>query len=307
MKKISLVIPIYNEEDCILQFFKEVLCVLYEIEYEWEIVFVDDGSIDNTVKIIKEIAESEKRIKLVEFSYNHGKQLAITAAIQHASGDFLIYMDSDLQDPPEEIPRLILEINKGYDLVFGIRKIKMDSKINVFYSKIFWWILNKFTGIKIPTGLAVMRIFTRQFANKFLEYSEQNRFIEGIFIHVGMRQSIIEIEQRERFAGKTKFNFRSKIRLAIDAIFDFSELPLKLAVKAGVLLSIFGFISLLLIVIAKLFIFDFYAGWPSIISVIIFGLGVQLFFIGIIAIYIGKIYKESKSRPLFSIKEKINL
>jgi dolichol-phosphate mannosyltransferase len=259
------------------------------------------------VKIIKEVAESEKRIKLVEFSYNHGKQLAITAAIQHATGDFLIYMDSDLQDPPAEIPRLILEINKGYDLVFGIRKIKMDSKINVFYSKIFWWILNKFTGIKIPTGLAVMRIFTRQFANKFLEYSEQNRFIEGIFIHVGMKQSIIEIEQRERFAGQTKFNFRSKIRLALDAIFDFSELPLKLAVKAGVILSIFGFISLLLIVIAKLFIVDFYAGWPSIISVIIFGLGVQLFFIGIIAIYVGKIYKESKRRPLFSIKEKINL
>ena len=307
MKKISLVIPIYNEEDCIRQFFTEVLCVLKEIEYEWEIVFVDDGSIDNTVKIIKEVAESEKRIKLVEFSYNHGKQLAITAAIQHATGDFLIYMDSDLQDPPAEIPRLILEINKGYDLVFGIRKIKMDSKINVFYSKIFWWILNKFTGIKIPTGLAVMRIFTRQFANKFLEYSEQNRFIEGIFIHVGMKQSIIEIEQRERFAGQTKFNFRSKIRLALDAIFDFSELPLKLAVKAGVILSIFGFISLLLIVIAKLFIVDFYAGWPSIISVIIFGLGVQLFFIGIIAIYVGKIYKESKRRPLFSIKEKINL
>jgi dolichol-phosphate mannosyltransferase len=216
-------------------------------------------------------------------------------------------MDSDLQDPPTEIPRFISEINKGYDLVFGIRKTKIDSKINILYSKIFWWILNKFTGIKIPTGLAVMRIFTRQFANKFLEYSEQNRFIEGIFIHVGMRQSVLEIDQRERFAGKTKFNFKAKIQLALDAIFDFSELPLKLAVKAGIFLSICGFISLIIILIAKLFIVNFYAGWPSIISAIIFSLGVQLFFIGIIAIYIGKIYKESKRRPLFSIKTKINL
>lgn len=307
MKKISLVIPIYNEEECINQFLKEVLNIFDEIEYDWEIVFVDDGSNDNTAQIIKEFAKSEKRIKLIEFSYNHGKQLAITAAIQYSSGDLLIYMDSDLQDPPTEIPRLISEINKGYDLVFGIRRTKIDSKINILYSKVFWWILNKFTGIKIPTGLAVMRIFTREFANKFLEYSEQNRFIEGIFVHIGMKQSVIEIDQRERFAGKTKYNFKSKMKLAFDAIFDFSELPLKFAVKLGIFLSICGFMSLLIILFAKLFIIDFYAGWPSIISAIIFSLGVQLFFTGIVAIYIGKIYKESKKRPLFSVKEKINL
>jgi dolichol-phosphate mannosyltransferase len=212
-----------------------------------------------------------------------------------------------LQDPPDEIPNFVSEIEKGYDLVFGVRKEKIDSGINKLYSKIFWGTLNKFTGLEIPKGLAVMRIFNRKFANKFLEYGEQNRFIEGIFIHVGMKRTQIEVSQRKRFAGKSKFNFKRKMQLAFDAIFDFSELPLKLAVRLGILMSLAGIFSLIVIFILKLFVIDFAAGWPSIISAIVLSLGIQLFFIGIAAIYIGKIYKESKHRPLFSIKEITNL
>jgi len=306
MKKLSLVIPVYFEEECIDQFLLETIPVLESIEYNWEIIFIDDGSEDKTVEILKENAIREPRIKIIEFSYNQGKQAAVSAGIRYATGDLLLYMDSDLQDPPNEIPRFINEISLGYDLVFGIRKEKMDSLLNKTYSRIFWLILNKFTGLKIPTGLAVMRIFTRNFAEKFLEYSEQNRFIEGIFMHVGMRRSNIEIVQRNRFAGKSKFNFKRKIQLALDAIFDFSELPLKFAVRLGIIFSICGFISLVIILFLELFIIDFAAGWPSIISSIVLSLGVQLFFIGIAAIYIGKIYKESKRRPLYSIKQFTN-
>lgn len=306
-KKLSLVVPVYFEEECILQFIKETEGVLNTLSMEYEIVFIDDGSADHTVELIKQAAESKTYIKLVELSYNHGKQAAVTAGISHASGDYLLYMDPDLQDPPVEIPRFIEEIEKGYDLVFGIRKEKVDGLLNKLFSKIFWTILEKFTGLKIPKGLAVMRIFNRKFANKFLEYPEQNRFIEGIFMHIGMKRSNIFIEQRERFAGTTKFNFKAKMNLALDAIYDFSEIPLKMTVRVGFFLFVIGILSVIGIFILKLFIIDFQMGWPSIMVAIIIASGMQLFFLGIVALYIGRTYKESKKRPLFSVKELTNI
>jgi glycosyltransferase involved in cell wall biosynthesis len=307
MKKLSLVVPVYFEEECIGQFIHETNSVLQSLNLDWEIVFVDDGSKDRTIELIKAAAISDTRIKLIEFSYNQGKQAAVSAGIKSATGDYMIYMDPDLQDPPVEIPRFIEEIEKGYDLVFGVRKEKIDSTLNKMYSKIFWGVLNKFTGLEIPKGLAVMRIFNRKFADKFLEYSEQNRFIEGIFMHIGMNRSQIEIAQRPRFAGKSKFNFKRKMQLAFDAIFDFSELPLQIAVGAGVITSIIGVMALIVIALLKIFLIDFAGGWPSLFSAIVLSLGIQLFFIGIAAIYIGKIYKESKGRPLYSIKNTTNL
>ena len=307
MKKLSLVIPVYFEEDCIGQFLTETIPVLEKIAMQWEIVFIDDGSLDKTTEIIKEKSKKENRIKLIEFSYNHGKQAAVSAGIKYSTGDYIIYMDPDLQDPPEEIPKFIEEIEKGYDLVFGKRLEKKDSYTNVLFSKIFWWTLEKFTGLKLPKGLAVMRIFNRKFANTFLKYSEQNRFIEGIFMHIGLKQSIITISQRERFAGISKFNFKRKMNLAFDAIFDFSELPLKIAIKTGFYLTLMSFLALISIIIARIFFIEFQIGWPSIIITILGSTGILLIFIGILAIYIGKLYKEIKARPLFSIKEFTNI
>lgn len=306
MTKLSLVVPVYFEEACIEQFLKETIAVLNECKVEWEIIFIDDGSEDRTVELISLKASDDDRVKLIEFSYNHGKQAAVSAGIQYTTGDYIIYMDPDLQDPPKEIPRFLVAIEDGYDVVFGVRHKKMDGFVNRILSKIFWSILRKYTGLEIPTDLAVMRIFNRKFANKFLEYKEQNRFIEGIFIHIGMNRTELEISQRERFAGKSKFNFKRKLQLAFDAIFDFSELPLKLAVRLGIAFSFLGLMSLIGILILKVFI-NFASGWPSLFSMMVFSLGLNLFFIGIAAIYIGKIYKESKARPLFSIRNKINL
>lgn len=306
MKKLSLVVPVYYEQEVILQFLKETKEELEKLPIDYEYVFVDDGSKDRTVEIIKEEGKKDNRIKLVVFSYNHGKASAVSAAIANASGDYLLYMDPDLQDPPAEIPRFLEEIEKGYDFVWGIRKEKMDSFINKQFSKIFWGTLNKFTGLNIPKGIAVMRIFNREFADEFLKYTETNRFIEGIFINISKNWTTIEIGQRERFAGTSKFNFKRKMQLAFDAIFDFSELPLKMTVKFGMSLIVLGLVGLFVLLISKLFFIEFQAGWPSIIASIVLVFGLQLFFMGIISLYIGRIYKEVKNRPLYSIKEKIN-
>ncbi len=306
-KTLSLVVPVYFEEDCIEQFITETRSVLESLPLNYEIVFVDDGSTDKTAHIIREHAGRDARLKLIEFSYNHGKQAAVTAGIRYAKGDYLLYMDPDLQDPPDEIPRFLDKLEKGYDLVFGVRKEKKDSVINTIFSKLFWYVLDKFTSLQIPKGLAVMRIFTRRFADQFLLYSEQNRFIEGMFMHVGMKQSTLLIDQRARFAGVSKFNFRRKIQLAIDAIMDFSDLPLRIAVHIGLILSSFGFLAILVVIILKFTVVDFQAGWPSLLSVLLMGFGVQIFFIGVAALYIGKIYRETKRRPLYSIKELTNV
>lgn len=307
MKKLSLVVPVYYEQEVILQFLKETKEELEKLPIVYEYVFVDDGSTDKTVEIIKEQAKLDDRIKMVVFSYNHGKASAISAAIAHATGDYLLYMDPDLQDPPVEIPRFFYEMEKGYDLVWGIRKEKKDSFLNKQFSRIFWGTLNKFTGLNIPKGIAVMRMFNREFADEFLKYNETNRFIEGIFIAISKKMTTIEIGQRERFAGTTKFNFKKKMQLAFDAIFDFSELPLKMTVRFGMSLVVLGLISLFVLLISKLFFVDFQAGWPSIIASIIIVFGLQLFFLGIVSLYIGRIYKEVKRRPLYSVKDKINL
>lgn len=306
-KLLSLVVPVYFEEDCIDAFIAQTGAVLARLPVEHEYIFVDDGSTDATVAKIRQHAASDPRIKLVELSYNHGKQSAVTAGIRYASGDYMLYMDPDLQDPPEEIPRFLAEIEKGHDLVFGIRKQKQDGFLNTLFSRIFWATLNRFTGLKVPTGLAVMRIFNRAFADRFLVYGEQNRFIEGIFMHVGMKRSTLLIDQHERFAGKSKFNFRKKMALAFDAILDYSELPLRLAMRLGLGLSLLSLASIAGVIFLDLTTVDFQAGWPSVISALMLGFGLQLFFIGIAALYIGRIYRETKGRPLFSVQELTNL
>jgi glycosyltransferase involved in cell wall biosynthesis len=303
---LSLIVPVYYEQECILQFIKEVDDELRLHNLTYEIIFIDDGSGDNTVELIKQSILSNTSLKLIEFSYNHGKQAAFSAGVAHAKGDLLLYMDPDLQDPPKEIIRFIHEIDKGFDLVFGIREQKKDSFLNRFYSRLFWWTLDKFTGLKIPKGLAVMRIFNRKFANQFLKYGEQNRFIEGLFMHIGMKKSTIVISQRDRFAGVSKFNFKRKMQLAFNAIFDFSDLPLKLATRFGMALIILGFVSMIAVIISRFFI-EFQAGWPSLFCVLVTGFGLQIFFLGIVGKYVGNIYRESKGRPLYSIKELHNL
>jgi glycosyltransferase involved in cell wall biosynthesis len=304
--KLSVVVPVLNEEQVINEFILQTQRAIMDLNISYEFIFVDDGSTDSTLKLLKELALTNPKIKVLEFSYNHGKAFAVSAGIQHSVGEYILYMDPDLQDPPKEIQNFLKEMEMGFDLVWGIRREKKDNLLNNLFSKIFWSVLRKYTGLKIPIGIAVMRMFNRDFANEFLQYSETNRFIEGIFLRIGKNWTTIPIDQQERFAGVSKFTFRKKMKLAIDAILDYSEIPLKLASIIGFLIMgtsiVFGMVMLGL----KYFV-DFKSGWLSTILVIIFSMGTQLFFLGIMSLYLGKIYSEVKKRPLYSIKNKINI
>jgi dolichol-phosphate mannosyltransferase len=276
-------------------------------DLDYEIIFVDDGSTDRTVELIKNAITTNPRIRLVELSYNQGKELAVTAAIHYAKGDYLLSMDPDLQDPPEEIIHFVNKIREGYDLVWGVRAEKRDTLLNVILSRIFWFTLERCTGLKLPKPLAVMRIFNRRFADHFMKYGEANRFIEGLFVNVGMKQTQLVVSQKDRFAGASKFNLGRRMALALKAVFDFSELPLRVTTRLGALLVVLGFSAAATLIFLRLFVMEFLLGWPSIMVVLIIGFGLQLFFLGVIGKYVGNIYRETKRRPLFSVKEVTNL
>lgn len=304
---LSLVVPVYFEEECIERFLEETRPVLDALPLDWEIVFIDDGSADRTVELLLAAAALDPRLKLVELSYNHGKQGALTAGIAHASGDLLLMMDPDLQDPPEEIPRLLDALGDRYDLVFGVRSEKRDSLKNRALSAVFWRVLEGFTGLSIPRGVAVMRVFNRAFADRFLRYREQNRFIEGMFMHVGMRRGTLEIAQRPRFAGRSKFNFARKLELALTAIFDFSDLPLRLTMRLGLSMVAVGVLAFVAIVIARVLVSTMQMGWASVMAAMCTGFGAQIFLMGVVGQYVGRLYRESKGRPLFSVRARTNL
>jgi polyisoprenyl-phosphate glycosyltransferase len=259
------------------------------------------------VPLLLAAAAQDERLKLVELSYNHGKQGALTAGIAHASGDLLLMMDPDLQDPPDEIPRFVAAIDRGFDLVFGVRAEKRDHWLNVWFSRLFWWLLRRFTGLPLPRNLAVMRIFNRAFADRFLRYREQNRFIEGLFVHVGLRQSTLTIQQRARFAGVSKFTFGRKLDLAFTAILDFSDLPLRLTMRVGLSMVFVAALAALALVIVKLLNYTLLVGWPSVMVALCGGFGLQIFFLGVVGHYVGRLYREAKHRPLFSVKARTNL
>lgn len=304
---LSLIVALYYEEDCIEEFIAQIRKHLDHEPISYEIVFIDDGSTDKTIPLVEAAAAKDSRIKLIQLSRNHGKEAAVSAGIHHANGNYMIMMDPDLQDPPERIMDFYRKIQEGYDLVFGIRKERHDSLATKWFSKFFWTFLNVMTGLKIPENVSVMRIFNRAFANEFNKYPERLRFIEGIFMIIGMRRTTMPVEHRERFAGVSKFNFKRRIKLAINAIAAFSDKPLSLAIGTGFSLLAFAALFGLWALVRKIIWDISMAGWTSLFLAILFIGGIQIVLLGIVGNYIGRIYTESKSRPVFTIQRTINL
>ena len=304
---LSVVAPLYFEEACVDAFLTAVLAVLDGMDEQAEIVLADDGSADRTVALVREWIERDPRVKLVELAYNHGKPAAVTAALAHCSGDRVVIMDPDLQDPPTEIPKLVEAIDGGYDLVWGICDEKPETLFNRLGSSVFWFVLERFTGLQIPHNLSTMRIANRAFVERFLLYGESNRFIEGMFQHVGLRVTQIRVERTSRHAGETKFTLRRKVELALTAVCAFSELPLRLTLRGGLYVMLLGVLGVIGIALCWALGVEFQLGWPSVVCTIVFGTGLNIAFLGVIGTYVGNIYREVKHRPIFAVRTTHNI
>lgn len=305
--KISIVVPCYNEEETISLFYKEINKLTTKmIDAIFEILFVDDGSDDNTLKIIKQLYLKDKRIKYLSFSRNFGKEAAMYAGLSNASGDFVTLMDADLQDPPEMLIEMynILK-NEDYDQV-GTRRFNRRGEpiIRSFFARKFYKIINKLSKVEMVDGARDFRLMKRCVVDAILSLKEYNRYSKGLFNFVGFKTKWLEYENNRRVAGKSKWNFFSLFRYAIEGIVAFSTAPLSIATFMGLIICFLSFIAIVLIIIKTVVFGDPVGGWPSMVCIILFISGIQLFCMGIIGMYISKTYLEVKNRPVYIIKEK---
>ena len=304
MKKISLIIPCYNEEGSIPLFYRETTNVLKKLEeYSYEMVFVNDGSTDNTLDVLTGLAEMDDHVKYLHFSRNFGKEAAMYAGFCNVSGDYVAVMDADLQDPPSLLPQMlnILE-TKEYDSV-ATRRVSRDGEppIRSFFARKFYQIINRISDADIVDGARDFRLMKREMVNVIVAMKEANRFSKGIFGWIGFKTYWLPYKNVERVAGETKWSFWKLFRYAVDGIINFSQTPLSIASWGGILLTFCSFIILILIIIRKLMFGDAVDGWASLVCIIIFIGGIQLFCLGIIGQYIAKIYLETKRRPHYII------
>lgn len=308
MKKnlLSIVVPCYNEEEAIPYFYDEIIKVKALMkEIDFEIIFVNDGSRDKTLEVIKNYSKKDKMVRFVSFSRNFGKESAMLAGIEYSKGDYVTLMDADLQDPPSLLPKMYEFITKeGYDCV-ATRRItrKGEPILRSFFSRMFYKIINKMSKIEMVDGARDYRLMKRKVADAIISMKEYNRYSKGIFSFVGFKTKWIEYENVKRIAGKTKWNFWKLFKYAIEGIVGFSTFPLVLSALMGLLFCFLAFLMIIFIIIKTLIYGDPVSGWPSLICVIFFIGGVQLFVMGIIGEYLAKTYLETKHRPIYIVSE----
>lgn len=302
MKTLDIVVPCYNEEEMLQIFYKEVSDNLKNIK--WNVIFVNDGSNDNTLEVIKELKNSYDNVKYISFSRNFGKESAIYAGLDYSTEDYVVLMDADLQDPPSLIPKM-MEYIKEYDIV-GTRRVtrKGEPFIRSFFARLFYKIANKITKIELVDGARDFRLMKREVVNAILDLKEYNRFSKGIFQWVGFETKWLEYENIERQKGESNWSFWELFKYSIEGIVSFTTAPLHIATITGIFFSIIAFLAIIVIVIKTLLFGEHVEGWPSTVSIILFLSGIQLFAAGIIGEYLAKIYLESKKRPIYIIKEK---
>ena len=302
--KISVIIPCYNEEESVELFYKEISSVAAQMDFEFEYIFVNDGSKDRTLNILVELSKRDERVKYISFSRNFGKESAIYAGFSNSSGDYVVMMDADLQDPPKLLPEMVEYIQDGYDSV-ATRRVtrKGEPPIRSFFARMFYKIINKISDVDIVDGARDYRLMTKQMKDAILSMKEYNRFSKGIFGWVGFKTKWLEYENVERVAGETKWNFWKLFLYSLEGIIAFSTAPLVLASMFGIIFCLLAFIMILFIVVRTLAFGDPVAGWPSMVCIIFLIGGIQLLCIGIIGQYLSKTYLETKKRPQYIIKD----
>jgi len=300
----SIVIPVYNEEEVIEHTYERLKTVMQSSDGNYELLFINDGSRDKSVDILLQLSEQDKTIKIVDFSRNFGHQIAITAGMDYASGNAIVIIDADLQDPPELILEMIQKWKEGYDVVYAKRTAR---KGETFFKKqtasAFYKTLRAMTEIDIPIDTGDFRLIDRKVCDQMNNIHEKNRFVRGLVSWVGFKQTAVEYERDERFAGETKYPLKRMLKLSLDGITSFSYKPLKLANYLGASLSLIGFVYMLIVLYQKLFTTTTVTGWSSIIVIQLFFSGITLMMLGVIGEYIGRIYDEAKNRPLYIVKD----
>lgn len=302
---ISLIVPCYNEQESLPIFYEEVTKVVEKMDTEYELVLVNDGSRDKTLEVMRELAAKDSHVKYHSFSRNFGKEAAMYAGFCNAKGDYVAVMDADMQDPPALLPEMMKILESGeYDSVATRRADrKGEPKIRSWFARKFYKIINKISDADIVDGARDFRLMKREMVDAIVEMGEYNRFSKGIFGWIGFKTYWLPYENIERVAGETSWNFWKLFKYAIDGIINFSQAPLTISAWFGMIMTFVGFVSLLFIIIRKIAFGDPVAGWASLVCVIIFIGGIQLFCIGIMAQYISKMYLEVKRRPHYIIAE----
>lgn len=306
-EKISIIVPCYNEEESLPIFYKEIDKISKEMKVvDFEFLFINDGSRDKTLNILREMAKKDKRVRYISFSRNFGKEAGMWAGLENATGDFVAIMDADMQDPPSKVKEMydILSKDKEYDCV-GLYTI--DHKDYSFFRKIctnIWYkLIAKISNNRQVPGVRDFRLMRRQMVDAILEMKEYNRYTKGIFSFVGFNTKWLEFKTGERVAGTSKFNFWKLFKYALEGIVSFSTAPLVLSAIIGVIFCFIAFVAILVIIIKTLAFGDPVSGWPSLACIVIFVSGVQLFFLGVIGMYLSKTYLEVKKRPIYIVKE----
>ena len=306
MARISIVVPCYNEEAALPLFYQEVCRVAGEMApVEFEFLFVDDGSRDGTLPLLRQLAAQDARVRFLSFSRNFGKEAGMLAGLQHAKGDFVALMDADLQDPPALLPELYRAVTEeGYDCAATCRTTRQgEPPIRSFFAKLFYKIINRISDADIVDGARDYRLMRRSVVDAILSLGEYNRFSKGIFGWVGFRTKWVPYENVERAAGETKWSFWKLLLYSLEGIVAFSTAPLAIASVLGVLLC-FGSAVAIVVVVCKTLLFgDPVGGWPSTMCVLLFFSGVQLFCTGILGQYLAKTYLETKRRPVYLVRE----
>jgi len=306
-KSLSLVVPVYNEEEVISEFYKRSIIVLESLAMDYEILFINDGSKDKTLEKLKELRDGNNNIAIIDLSRNFGKEVAMTSGLDYAKGDAAIIIDSDLQDPPELIPKFIKYWHEGYDVVYAKRITRAgETTLKKLTAYLFYKTMNKVSRFAIPEDTGDFRLLSRRAINSIKDLPERNRFMKGLFAWIGYAQKEVTYNRDPRFSGESKWGYWKLWNFALEGITSFTIAPLKLSTYAGLLTAIFAMIYGLFIIVKTLIYGDPVAGFPTLITVISLIGGVQLVALGIIGEYLGRMFEETKNRPLYFVNQYIS-
>jgi len=309
----SFVVPIFNDGNLV-----DAFCIEFEkvfidfignedVSLDVELIFVNDGSINDSINYLVKLAELKPFVKVIDLSRNFGQHIALSCGYKYAKGKYVGMLNVDMQEPPSEIPKLLKFIqNQNFDIVFGLAKQKKTSVVNKITSKCFTIILNKLTNSNSPLNVTTLRVMNRKFVDAYNSLTEKSRYIPGIETWLGFKQGYLEINHQERRYGRSSYNIKKRLLMAADAIISFSDYPLKLIVGIGSIIAVVGFLLTFFLLVSKLYYIDYQAGYTSTISLITFLGGVQIMVTGFASLYIGRILKEVQNRPLYIINETFN-